>query len=126
MGLLSGQLMRTSRGANSLAVWVLLLTFLIGGLGNALGTPTADLQRIESSWLTWLSPFGWGENSRPFADDNMWPLLLCVGFGLALAGGLASRCRPRATSARASSPNGAGGADAPATLGRLRPRSSGG
>ncbi len=85
VGLLAGQLMRTSRGANSLAVWVLLLTFLIGGLGNALGTPAADLQRIESSWLTWLSPFGWGENSRPFADDNAWPLLLCVGFGLALA-----------------------------------------
>jgi ABC-2 type transport system permease protein len=86
VGLLSGQLMRTSRGANSLAVWVLLLTFLIGGLGNALGTPTADLQRIESSWLTWLSPFGWGENSRPFADDNVWPLLLCVAFGLVLTG----------------------------------------
>ena len=86
VGLLSGQLMRTSRGANSLAVWVLLLSFLIAGLGNAVGTPTADLQRIESSWLTWLSPFGWGENSRPFADDNVWPLVLCAAFGLALAG----------------------------------------
>ena len=86
VGLLSGQLMRTSRGANSLAVWVLLLSFLIAGLGNALGTPSADLQRIESSWLTWLSPFGWGENSRPFADDNVWPLVLCAAFGLALAG----------------------------------------
>lgn len=87
VGLLSGQLMRTSRGANSLAVWTLLLTYLIGGLGNALGTPSADLQRIESSWLVWLSPFGWGEQSRPFADDNVWPLLLCVAFGLALASG---------------------------------------
>ncbi|MET0783713.1 MAG: polyketide antibiotic transporter [Leifsonia flava] len=87
VGLLSGQLMRTSRGANSLAVWVLLLTFLLAGLGNALGTPTADLQRIESSWLVWLSPFGWGEQSRPFADDDLWPLLLCVGFGLAVAAG---------------------------------------
>ncbi|WP_314504297.1 polyketide antibiotic transporter [uncultured Microbacterium sp.] len=86
VGLLSGQLMRTSRGANSLAVWVLLLSFLIAGLGNALGTPSPDLQRIESSWLTWLSPFGWGENSRPFADDNVWPLVLCAAFGLALAG----------------------------------------
>jgi ABC-2 type transport system permease protein len=85
IGLLSGQLMRTSRGANALAVWVLLLTFLLAGLGNALGTPTADLQRIESSWLTWLSPFGWGEQSRPFADDDLWPLVLCLAFGLALA-----------------------------------------
>ena len=85
------------------------LTFLIGGIGNALGTPSDDLQRIESSWLTWLSPFGWGENSRPFADDNVWPLLLCVAFGLVLAGAVirpAGLARPRA---RASSPNGAGG-----------------
>lgn len=86
VGLLAGQLMRTSRGANALAVWVLLVTFLFAGLGNALGTPTADLQRIDSSWLTWLSPFGWGENSRPFADDALWPLVLCVAFGLTLAG----------------------------------------
>jgi len=86
VGLLAGQLMRTSRGANALAVWVLLITFLFAGIGNALGTPTSDLQRIESSPLTWFSPFGWGENSRPFADDNVWPLLLCVLFGLALAG----------------------------------------
>lgn len=86
VGLLAGQLMRTARGANSLAVWLLLLAYLAAGTGNALGTPSADLQRIESSWLTWTSPFGWGENSRPFADDAVWPLLLCLGFGLALAG----------------------------------------
>lgn len=85
IGLLAGQLMRTSRGANALAVWILLLTFLIAGLGNAVGTPSADLQRIESSWLTWFSPFGWGEQSRPFADDALWPIVLCVVFGSALA-----------------------------------------
>lgn len=86
IGLLAGQLMRTARGANSLAVWLLLLGYLLAGIGNALGTPSTDLQRIESSWLTWTSPFGWGENSRPFADDAVWPLLLCVVFGLGLAG----------------------------------------
>ena len=107
VGLLAGQLMRTSRGANSLAVWVLLLTYLIGGLGNALGTPTADLQRIESSWLTWLSPFGWGRTPGrsptttcgrsccASRSDSYWPECR-------------SPCRPRATSARASSRNAAG------------------
>ncbi|PIJ42294.1 polyketide antibiotic transporter, partial [Leucobacter sp. OLES1] len=59
VGLCAAQLMRTSRGANSLGVWVLLATFLASGIGNALGTPSADLQRIESSWLAWVSPFGW-------------------------------------------------------------------
>ncbi|MET0781846.1 MAG: polyketide antibiotic transporter [Microbacterium sp.] len=115
VGLLSAQVMRTSRGANSLAVWILLLTYLIGGLGNALGTPSADLQRIESSWLTWLSPFGWGENSRPFADDNPWPLLLCLVVGLALAG-LSVWIQSSRDLGASLVPERRGRADAPATL----------
>ncbi|WP_104164336.1 ABC transporter permease [Arthrobacter sp. SX1312] len=86
VGLVSAQLMRTSSGANSLAVWVLMVSFLTAGVGNALGTPSNDLQRIESSWLTWLSPFGWGEQTRPFAEDNLWPILWCAALGMVLAG----------------------------------------
>ena len=84
VALVAAQLMRTSRGANSLSVWVLIVTFLLCGIGNALGTPSDDLQRIESSWLTWLSPFGWAENARPFADDTWWPVVLCLGTGVVL------------------------------------------
>ena len=36
------------------------------GIGNALGTPSSDLTRMHSSWLTRLSPFGWAENVRAF------------------------------------------------------------
>jgi len=86
IGLIAGQIMRTSRGANSLATWTLVITFLFAGIGNALGTPSDDLQRMESSWLTWLSPFGWGENTRAYADDNPWPAVLALAFGLVLAG----------------------------------------
>ncbi|MDE0546574.1 ABC transporter permease [Microbacterium sp. C7(2022)] len=86
VGLLGAQLMRTSRGANSFSVWILLTTFVMCGLGNAIGTPSDDLTRMESSWLAWLSPFGWAENTRPFADDAWWPLLLCVGLGAILIG----------------------------------------
>ncbi|MBG6224771.1 ABC-2 type transport system permease protein [Arthrobacter sp. CAN_A2] len=86
VGLVSAQLMRTSSGANSLAVWTLMLSFLTAGIGNALGTPSNDLQRMESSWLTWLSPFGWGEQTRPFADDNVGPIVLCAALGMVLAG----------------------------------------
>ncbi|WP_396640998.1 hypothetical protein [Microbacterium sp.] len=70
VGLVGGQLFRTSRGANSASVWTLLALFVVAGLGNALGTPSDDLQRIDSSWLTWLSPVGWAENTRPFSEDN--------------------------------------------------------
>ena len=86
VGLLSAQLMRTSRGANSLAVWTLVATYAMAGLGNALGTPSDDLTRMESSWLAWLSPFGWAENTRPFADDAVWPALLALGTGAVFTG----------------------------------------
>lgn len=120
IGLIAAQLLRTSRGANSLAVWTLVVTFVVAGLGNAIGTPSDDLTRMESSWLAWVSPFGWGENTRAFDEDLWWPALLCLGVGLALAatsialasardlGGsfLAERRGPAAASALLSSPIG--------------------
>jgi ABC-2 type transport system permease protein len=85
IGLLAAQLMRTSRGANSLTVWILVATFLINGIGNTAGTPSNDLTRITSSWLVWLSPFGWAEQARPYDTNDYWPALLGLAFGLALA-----------------------------------------
>ena len=84
VGLVAAQLMRTSRGANSLAVWTLLITFLLSGMGNAIGTPSDDLTRMQSSWLTWLSPFGWGENTRAFDENLWWPAVLCLAVGILL------------------------------------------
>ncbi len=84
VGLVAAQLMRTSRGANSLAVWTLLITFVLSGMGNAIGTPSDDLTRMESSWLTWLSPFGWGENTRAFDENLWWPAVLCLAVGILL------------------------------------------
>lgn len=87
LGMLSAQLMRTSRGANSLTVWVLLGTFVLAGIGNALGTPSDDLTRLESSWPTWVSPFGWAENTRAFDENLWWPTLPCLGAFVVLAVG---------------------------------------
>ena len=84
VGLFTSQLMRTSRGANSAAVWTIVVTFVLSGIGNALGTPSDDLTHMESSWLTWLSPFGWGENTRAFDENLWWPVLLCAGVGVVL------------------------------------------
>jgi ABC-2 type transport system permease protein len=85
IGLLAAQLMRTSRGANSLTVWVLVATFLIRGIGNAAGTPSDDLTSMTSAWPAWLSPFGWVEQTRPYDADLAWPMLLGLGVGLVLA-----------------------------------------
>ncbi|GAB6859257.1 ABC transporter permease [Microbacterium xylanilyticum] len=85
IGLIAAQLMRTSRGANALTVWILVGTFLINGIGNVAGTPSDDLTRITSSGLVWVSPFGWAEQARPYDTDDGWPALLGVAFGLVLA-----------------------------------------
>lgn len=85
IGLMAAQLMRTSRAANALTVWVLVAAFLVRGLGNAAGTPSDDLTRLDSSGMVWLSPFGWAEQTRPFDSGSWWPVALGVGAGLALA-----------------------------------------
>lgn len=85
IALLAAQLMRTSRGANSLTIWVLVATFLIRGIGNAAGTPSDDLSRMTSTWPAWLSPFGWAEQTRPFDADLVAPMFLALGFGLVLS-----------------------------------------
>lgn len=83
-GFLAAQLMRTSRGANSLAAWVLVAAHATAGLGNALGTPSSDLTRMRSGWLTWLSPFGWAENTRPYDENIVWPALIGIMAGIVL------------------------------------------
>ncbi|WP_423184519.1 ABC transporter permease [Arthrobacter sp. NyZ413] len=64
-----GQVASTSRGANSLAVTVLAVFYLIRAAADvqAEGTNVAA--------LSWLSPIGWAQNMRAFGQDNWWPLL---------------------------------------------------
>ncbi|UJP10053.1 polyketide antibiotic transporter [Microbacterium sp. KUDC0406] len=85
IGLMAAQLMRTSRGANALTVWILVATFLVNGIGNVAGTPSDDLTSIESAWPVWLSPFGWAEQARPYDANDWWPALFGLAFGLVLA-----------------------------------------
>ena len=86
VGLLAAQLFFSARAANSLTVILLVGTFIVGGVGNALGTPDDTLTRMDSSPLAWVSPFVWAENSRPFADDAAGPLLLALAVAAVLAG----------------------------------------
>jgi len=41
---------------------------------------------IGSGALSWLSPMGWAQSTRPFAGDRWWTLLLTAGAALALVG----------------------------------------
>ena len=74
----TSQLASTSRGAIGLAGAGLGVAFMLAALGNMLGTVDSAALRITSAWPAWLSPIGWGQQMRPFADNLWWPLGLAV------------------------------------------------
>jgi ABC-2 type transport system permease protein len=74
----TSQLASTTRGATGLASAALGGSFLLAALGNMLGTVDPDVLRVTSAWPAWLSPIGWGQQMRPFADNLWWPAGLSV------------------------------------------------
>jgi ABC-2 type transport system permease protein len=69
----TSQLASTARGATGLAGAALGGAFLLAALGNMLGTVDSTALRVTSAWPAWVSPIGWGQQMRPFADDLWWP-----------------------------------------------------
>jgi ABC-2 type transport system permease protein len=65
----AAQLTQSARAANGIAAAVLAGTYLLRAVGDA--GPT---------WLTWLSPTGWGLHMRPYAGQRWWVALLFIGF----------------------------------------------
>lgn len=84
VGLLLAQLMTTSRGANGYAAAIVLVAYLLRGVGDATGTVSADGVSMTSAWPTWLSPIGWGEQTSPYVENVWWPLLLDLAFAAVL------------------------------------------
>ena len=68
----AAQLSETSRGANSICAITIGAFFLIRGIGDALGTVSIDGLSVNPNFLSWLSPFGWGNLVRPFTEENWW------------------------------------------------------
>ncbi|MFH8896514.1 ABC transporter permease [Streptomyces coeruleorubidus] len=81
------QLTESARLARGLTAAVLGAAFVLRAAGDS---ATDD----GSSVLTWVSPLGWLENLRPYADERWWVLALLAGAALvqgAVAYGLAGR-----------------------------------
>ena len=90
----TAQLASTTRGATGAAAAVLGVSFALAALGNMVGTVDSAALRVTSAWPAWLSPIGWGQQMRPFADDLWWPLGLAAAATavlVALAGVLVAR-----------------------------------
>lgn len=83
VGAVAGQVSSTSRGANSLGASVIIACYvlrMIGDLGNGV--------------LSWLSPFGWGQQMQSYGGNRWWPLLLLLALTaglLAVAGRIEAR-----------------------------------
>ena len=84
VGLLLAQIMSTSRGANGFAAALVVLAYVLRGIGDATGRTTGDGTHMVTGWISWLSPIGWGEQFSPYSGANWWPLLLQLGFAALL------------------------------------------
>ena len=81
MAAIVAQLTESARLARGLTAGVLGAAFVLRAAGDS---ATDD----GSSVLTWLSPLGWLENLRPYADERWWVLALLAG-AILLQGGMA-------------------------------------
>lgn len=83
MGLLVAQLMGTSRGANGFSSALVVLAYILRGIGDATGTPSADGTVMTAGTASWFSPIGWGQQTFAFTGDRWWPLLLPLALAVA-------------------------------------------
>lgn len=65
LSLVAGQIASSARSANGLAMALVGLAFLLRAVGD-----------VRAGWLSWLSPIGWAQAIRAFADERWWVLLL--------------------------------------------------
>lgn len=69
----TAQLAEYTRGAYALAGGVLGASYLVRAAGD-----------VGDGTLSWFSPIGWAQATRPFADERWWPLALVIGLAVVL------------------------------------------
>ncbi|WP_133830398.1 hypothetical protein [Arthrobacter sp. AG258] len=86
VGILVAQFISTSRGANGVSSALVVLAYVLRGIGDATGTPHADGTSMTEGAASWFSPIGWGQQTFAFSGNRAWPLLLPLGLGVACLG----------------------------------------
>lgn len=69
----TAQLSPYSRSGSGIAGIVLAIAFLIRGLGDM-----SAIQNGGLTWLSWLSPLGWSQQTGALVLDRWWPLSLSL------------------------------------------------
>lgn len=92
VALAAAQLVEHARTATGLSLAVFGAAFALRAIGDARQSPATGSE--ETSWLSWLSPIAWVQQTRAFVDLRWWPLALLVGAAvLALIGAFALATR---------------------------------
>ncbi|MDO8106386.1 ABC transporter permease [Isoptericola sp. b441] len=81
----ASQVFGTARAANAAVGAALGVAFLLRAVGDLLGHVADSGVQVISAWPSWLSPIGWGQQLRPFQEDNWWIAGLFGGLTLVLA-----------------------------------------
>ncbi|OAE00970.1 polyketide antibiotic transporter [Arthrobacter sp. OY3WO11] len=81
----TAQALPSGRSVNGAAAGLVGVAYLVRGIGDVLGTPSADLLHVTSAWLSLLSPIGWGQRTRPFTSPDLASLLVPLAAAAALA-----------------------------------------
>ncbi|MBA4608440.1 multidrug ABC transporter permease [Aeromicrobium sp. Marseille-Q0843] len=71
----TSQLASEARTASSMAVGTLGVFYVLRGYIDSSDFP---------DWVTWLTPLGWLEETRPATENDPWPLLLALAFAVLL------------------------------------------
>lgn len=74
------QLSEYPRAASGVAGAALGAAFVLRGLGDM-----AAVQGSGPSWLSWLSPIGWSQQTAPYVHDRWWPLAISLAFAVTAA-----------------------------------------
>jgi len=74
----TAQLVKSARTAAGLAGAVLGASYLVRGIGDAAAANGLG-------WVSWLSPLGWWQQTRPYAGDRWWVLALLLGFAAVMS-----------------------------------------
>ncbi|NYT93334.1 ABC transporter permease [Salinispora sp. H7-4] len=76
----TAQLSEYPRAASGTAGALLGAAFVLRGLGDM-----AAVQGGGASWLSWLSPVGWSQQTAPYVHDRWWPLVISLAFAVTAA-----------------------------------------
>lgn len=82
----AAQLADSARGANGYSAFAIGIAFLLRGLGDGMGSITQNGLAVQSALPSWLSPFGWGQLTFPYTEQNWWIFGLYAGLFAATLG----------------------------------------